>query len=107
VTGSRLQEARNPVEVAVLSKPPRPGFTGAIKLSMGMGALKKLLGEIRSFIVREDGVTPLEWVAIGGVAVIMGVVMTWAVTANMSSSANYIESTVNSAASDSIASTIQ
>lgn len=60
----------------------------------------KILSAVRRFIASEDGVTPLEWVAIGGVALIMGVVMTWAVTANMSKTANYIESDVNSAANN-------
>jgi len=54
---------------------------------------------IREFLVREDGVTSIEWVVIAGVAVIIGVTMTYLATSNMSSSANFVEGKVNAAAS--------
>ena len=61
--------------------------------------MNRLWSAVGRFIASEDGVTPLEWVALAGVAVLMGVVMTWAATSNMSATANYIESGLNSAAS--------
>jgi hypothetical protein len=63
------------------------------------GGWRGLRARLHRFLLSEDGITPMEWVALAGVAMIMGVVMTWIVTHNMSSTADFIESNVNSAAS--------
>jgi len=54
---------------------------------------------LRDFVVRDDGVTTIEWLVIAGVAVIIGVSMTYLATSNMSASANFVEGKVNAAAS--------
>ena len=50
------------------------------------------------FATDDDGVTTVEWVAIAGVAIIIGVTMTWLTTSNLSDATSYIGSHVNSAA---------
>ena len=54
---------------------------------------------VRRFAKSEDGVTTLEWLAIAGVALIMGVTMTVLATSNLGATGSYIEGKVNSAAS--------
>jgi hypothetical protein len=55
------------------------------------------------FVEREDGLVPIEWLVIAGVAVIIGVTMTYIATSGMSSTTSGpvtdIQSRVNAAAS--------
>jgi hypothetical protein len=50
-------------------------------------------------MMNEEGVTTVEWLAIAGVAVIMGVTLTFLATSNIGAAANFVESKVNAAAS--------
>ena len=68
----------------------------AVAVSAAWGALRSIGG---GFAKSEDGVTTIEWLAIAGVAVIMGVTMTVLATGGVGASANFIEGKVNAAAS--------
>jgi hypothetical protein len=52
----------------------------------------------RQFLTGDEGTTTVEWVAIAGVAIIIGVTLTWLTTGGMGSATSYIGSKVNSAA---------
>jgi hypothetical protein len=60
---------------------------------------RTILDLCKGFLLSDDGITTVEWLAVAGVALIIGVTMTYLATSNMSSATNFIEGKVNAAAS--------
>ena len=55
---------------------------------------KRLRGELQTFMVAEDGLVTVEWVALAGAIIIGAIAVGWIVMRSLSSPANAIGNTV-------------